>query len=253
MATMVKQSKIVCYHDELQAALTAALKVADKKTYGSIQFRAYPNDQELMICALNAVSTFVGIVPTEMCDIVAPRDSTFEVPLSEASILAKFPIKTPPGNDEVAKSGLLITERYVQVTDETGLGIGIRHARVRRNSDIELPGNPLRTIESARNATAAAGQLFPNQLDLIGKVGTSMHQKAWIRMLESPEGILSRVHLSGELFDLTVTEGAMPAEKSDESTEPTPQSQSLSFDDPQSDESSVTSIRVVKSKPPKAL
>lgn len=252
MATMIKQSKIVCYHDELQAALTAALKVADKKAYGAIQFRAYPDDQELMICALNSVATFVGVVPTEMCDLVAPRDSTFEVPLSEASILARFPIKTPPGNEDVPKSGLLVTESYVQVTDETGLGIGIRHARVRRNSDIELPGNPLRTVTTARTAALAEGQLYPDQLDLIGKVGTAMHQKAWLRVIESPEGVLSRVHLSGELFDLTVTEGASASEK-DEGSPATAEAESLSFDDPKTEDSSVTTIRVVASKPPKAL
>lgn len=214
MAFMSPQSKIICYHDELQSALQAALKVADKNLFGLIQFRPIPEDQVVQISALNPTSTFVATVPTEMCDIVDRRDEVFECLLSEASVMAKFPIKTPPGSDgEVAKAGLIIAESWIQITDETGLGIGIRHTRVRRNSEVDLPGSHIRTLETAADTPEdSASVMYPAQLDLAGKVAHIMGQKARLRCIEAPDGVLSRVLLTGTTYGLTLTEGK-PQEK----------------------------------------
>lgn len=228
MATMMKQSKIICYHDELQAALNAALKVADKKNFGSIQFRPIPEDEVIQISALNPTSTFMATVPTEMCDVVEGRDEVFECLLSEASVMARFPIKMPKGSDgEVPKAGLIIAESWIQITDETGLGVGIRHTRIRRNSEVELPGTPARTIESALDAQEDLGaMLYPAQTALVGKVAEIMGQKHRIRCVESPDGVLSRVLLTGTMYGLTVTEGQ---EQTSEGS--APDDKPLSFDD----------------------
>lgn len=228
MATMMKQSKIICYHDELQAALNAALKVADKKNFGSIQFRPIPEDEVIQISSLNPYSTFMATVPTEMCDVVEGRDEIFECLLSEASVMAKFPIKMPKGSDgEVPKAGLIIAESWIQITDETGLGIGIRHTRIRRNSEIELPGTPARTIETALDtADDPAAMLYPAQTALVGKVAEIMGQKHRIRCVESPDGVLSRVLLTGTTYGLTVTEGQEQGKE-----DMVPDDQPLSFDD----------------------
>lgn len=230
MAKMMQQSKIICYHDELQAALNAALKVADKKLFGSIQFRPIPEDEVLQISALNSTSTFMATVPTEMCDVVEGRDEIFECLLSEASVMARFPIKMPKGSDgEVPKAGLLVAESWIQITDETGLGIGIRHTRVRRNSEVELPGTPSRTIEEAVAAEEdTSGMLYPAQTALVGKVAEIMGQKHRIRCVEAPGGVLSRVLLTGTMYGLTVTEGR---EQSSEDSASVPDDQPLSFDD----------------------
>lgn len=253
MAVMSPQSKVIAYHSELQAALQAALKVADKNLFGSIQFRPLPDQGVLQISALNNTSTFVATVPLEMCDVVDQRDEIFECPLSEASVLAKFPIKVPPGSDDVAKSGLIIAESWVQITDETGLGIGIRHSRVRRNSEVELPGMPARTIESAMSADSDIdGVLFPAQLDLAGKVGSIMGQRARLRCIEAPEGVFSRALLAGATYGLTITEGREQEKESE-----VPDDQPLSFADALEAANGVISsnqvLRMVKAKPSRGI
>ncbi|MFP7366303.1 hypothetical protein SFC07_11120 [Corynebacterium callunae] len=246
MAVMSPQSKIICYHEELRSALLAALKVADKKLFGSIQFRPLPEDGVLQISALNKTSTFVATVPTEMCDVVDQRDEVFECLLSEASVMAKFPIKLPPGSEgEVAKAGLIIADSWIQITDETGLGIGIRHSRVRRNSDLELPGHADRTIETAIDADEDFDAvLFPAQTALVGRVAEIMGQKHQIRLLKAPEGVLSRVLLSGATYGLTCTEGRQKDEDTDTSDD-----QPLSFDDSGLSVTSSKSLKIVGASP----
>lgn len=250
MAVMSPQSKVIAYHAEFQAALLAALKVADKKLFGSIQFRPMPDEGVLQISALNVQSTFVATVPLEMCDVVDSRDEIFECPLSEASVLARFPIKLPPGSEgDDAMAGLIIAESWIQITDETGLGIGIRHARVRRNSEVELPGTPARTIENAVDAPVQPdGMFFPSQLDLAGKVGAIMGQRARLRCIESPRGSFSRVLLTGPTYGLTITEGGGEDKRS-----AAPDDQPLSFGgkfpDVTVEKLSDTSLRIVKAKP----
>lgn len=232
MARMIAQSKIIAYHDELQAALLAALKVADKKLFGSIQFRPMPEAGVLQVSALNPYSTFLASVPLEMCDVVDKRDEIFEVSIPEATVLAKFPIKLPPGSDdELAKSGLIISEGWLQITDETGLGMGIRHARVRRNSEISLPGSASRTIDAAQEIGTGESLIYPRQIDLLGKVGGIMGEKSQIRVLDTPE-LLSRVILMGATYALTVTEGRENGQPGDDDGDDGPQpDQPLNFDD----------------------
>lgn len=265
MARMIAQSKIIAYHTELQAALQAALKVADKKLFGSIQFRPLPEDGVLQVSALNATSTFVARVPLEMCDVVDQRDEIFETLLSEASILARFPIKLPKGDDDAtAMSGLIISDSWIQITDETGLGIGIRHARVRRNADVELPGSPARTIEMAHEMDPAwDSPIYPDQMDLAGRVAAIMGQKVELRPLDVSRTSLSRILVIGSTYGLTITEGRENGDEQDDpSSAPGPDDQPLNFDDdgslggtdaPKSGSDflkSGTGIHIVRSNPP---
>lgn len=265
MARMIAQSKIIAYHTELQAALLAALKVADKKLFGSVQFRPMPEAGVLQVSALNATSTFVASVPLEMCDVVDQRDEIFETPLSEASVLARFPIKLPKGDDDAtAKSGLIISDSWIQITDETGLGIGIRHARVRRNSEIEMPGSPARTIEQAHEMPAAwDSEIYPDQMDLAGRVAAIMGQKCELRPLDVGQTALSRILVIGSTYGMTITEGRENGVEEDKpGSAPGPDDQPLNFDDDGSGSGtgapdsgsdflkSGTGIHIVRSTPP---
>lgn len=206
MATMTKTSKAVVYHDDFKAALEAAIKVASDKDYEAVQLRFV--DEMLLICAINTKATFVAEVATEFCDIIAPRDEILELSKKEATALLKFPIKAPKDSEDMAKSGLLISESYVQLTDETGLGVGIRHLRVRRETQPGLPGNPPRAVEAAKQAADAepgALTVGPGQILLAGQIASIMGEPATVLAMKQDTSPLSRIVLTGPSYGLTVS------------------------------------------------
>lgn len=142
--TSPRASRMVVYGLEFQAALKAALAVGGSaKPFDVIQISAGLDSGDIAVCARDGGQKIMiaVVVGTEAIELGDKDDRVFEITRADARALASMRMtKTDSEDDEYPLIGLVLTDTSVTRTDETGLGLGIRQARVRRAS---APGSQL--------------------------------------------------------------------------------------------------------------
>lgn len=240
-------SKIIVFGLEFQAALKAAMAVAaNKEPFDVIQLRINPAGGDLMVCARDPqhdliVSITVG---TTMVDVVADRDEVIEISKPDARVLAAMKVKQFD-EEEDPLVGLIIAEDRITRTDETGFGLGIRQARVRRAT---WAGEPpaLGDVEgmlarAADSLPGESGALTPTQWKKLAAVATATEVSLLTYPLEASDGD-SRVLITGD----RVAAYASSAASTPRTEEPSPTTPAL-------DDVTDLSTRRVSARPPKGI
>lgn len=239
-------SKIIVFGLEFQAALKAAMAVAaNKEPFDVIQLRINPGG-DLMVCARDPqhdliVSITVG---TTMVDVVADRDEVIEISKPDARALAAMKVKQID-EEEDPLVGLIIAEDRITRTDETGFGLGIRQARVRRAT---WAGEPpaLGDVEgmlarAADSLPGESGALTPTQWKKLAAVATATEVSLLTYPLEASEGD-SRVLVTGDRVAAFASSAAS-----------TPRTGQLEPTTPAFDDVTDLSTRRVSARPPKGI
>lgn len=137
-------SRVVVYGLEFQAALKAALAIGgSSKPFDVIQISAALDSENIAVCARDGANKIMIAVAVgaEAIELGDKNDRIFEITRADARALSSMRMtKADSEDDEYPLIGLILTDTSVTRTDETGLGLGIRQARVRR---VSAPGHRL--------------------------------------------------------------------------------------------------------------
>lgn len=257
-------SKIVVYQEEFIQILKAAAKVAtNKDPYDVVQFRWEPDAELLHVCAVNAKTSFVGTMSVEMGDVL-DRDMVFEI--EKARIAGIVAMRFPKGQHETPLLGLIVAESWLEITDESGLGIGVHKLRLPRSLENAIEGDPRETIKravaAARSENLGVVRPYPEQLQTITAVAKAAGGQVRLQQLLAPEGAQvnpNRILATSSYWSMTVT--ALPdgdaAEASDEADQPDidlDDQDELDFeaeDEDEADQPQARTIRIVEARPPK--
>lgn len=203
--SMPTTSKIITHGIELQNALHAALRIAANKTpHDVLQLRISESTGELQIFARDAsLDLAMGFtVTTTLVDIIGDRDEVIEITKSDARALAAMKVKRDDAEDEPLV-GLIIGENAITRTDETGLGLGIRRATVRRTTwpgETLALGNVEEMLRTAADSLPGETTEFtPAQLKKLGAASACLDTGFKVQPLETTEGFTSRALIVGDL------------------------------------------------------
>lgn len=189
-------SKIVVYGLEFQNALKACLAVSgNKEPFDVVQLRTA--DGILRVCARDGAADLIVAVDVnvEMLDVVADRDEVIEVSKSDARALSAMKVKKTEEEDE-PMIGLIVRENSIVRTDESGLGLGIRQARVRRatwpGEDTAL-GDVTEMLETAASSEhAGVCSLTTHQIKRFGQVAGALNSSLQFQPLAASGEFASR-------------------------------------------------------------
>lgn len=257
-----KTSKIVVYQEEFVSMLKAAGKVAkNSDPYDVIQVRWETDAELLHVCAVNDKATFVGTMSVEMGDVL-DRDRIFEIEKSRIAGIAA--IRFPKEQGEMPLLGLIIAESWLEITDESGLGIGVHKLRLPRSFGNAITGDPRETIKSAvvkaRNENWGVVRPYPEQLQAITAVAKEAGGRVRLQQLQIPAGAQvnpNRVLATSSYWSMTVT--ALPesdlAEETDRGhsgNDDFDSQNDLGFDDDgdQGEAATTPTTRIVSAEPP---
>ena len=193
VSSMPKTSKIIVDREELIPVLKAAAKVAENKPpHDVVQIRFDQDTEAVQVCAVNGKATFVAYLEPEMADVLE-RDQIFEIEKSRiAGITA---MRFPKAGEEIPRVGLIIAESWLEITDESGLGLGVHKLRLPRSQEVALEGKPARTIErAAAMAEIEIPKPFPEQLRLLTAVASAAGGRPSLRPVASPPGAEADPH-----------------------------------------------------------
>lgn len=210
----METSKIIVFGVPFMKALKAALAVAPRKEPRDlVQFRIV--GEELFISARTMWEVITVEVPTRYVDANYERDEWFEITRAEAQTLSAMRIKATDDEDD-PQIGLTIHEDYILRTDETGLGLGLRSVKVKRNQPIweSQLGNIPQHMQKAREQEPMLTWpiLSPEQWSLVGRVSAAMQEQLTI-WSPTPEhhGVVQNV-LTSEAVTMSIMCSKMNAE-----------------------------------------
>ncbi|MEJ6013268.1 hypothetical protein WG936_05385 [Corynebacterium sp. H127] len=200
-------SKVIVYASELQQALKAACKVAGKKDLETVRIEIMPDIEQLRVYAMSHESTIEIRIPTTMIDLVhQERDRLIEITAGEAKRIVAMGSTAASGlDDELPQIGLIITEPWINATDETGHGR--RTTQVARLAEPRLPGDPSKAVARAIESKAIdQGFVHADQWKLVSAVASVMGHHSRLITLDAPDPV-RRILLIGHSFALTSTHG----------------------------------------------
>jgi hypothetical protein len=201
---MEKQSRMVVYGLEFQAAMRAAIAVAGSKAPWDLVQIAVTAGENVTVSARDGVENIMveSIVGAQMVDLGTEYDRVFEITRAAAREIAAMKMKQEEGEDDPLV-GIVVSDRAVTRTDESGLGLGIRMARVRRHS---YRGEPLALGEigamvtdaqsSASSETLMPAELTVTQIKKIAAVAAALGEKPIIQALGPTEVFRARTLVS---------------------------------------------------------
>ncbi|MBC3186304.1 hypothetical protein H7347_06920 [Corynebacterium sp. zg-331] len=241
-------SKIVVDAGEFATALRAAIAVAPTKANDPravIQLRTHQG--MLHVCAAGDGQVFSMVVSTMMADIISGRDEAVEITRAEARVLSAMKMAKEDPEDK-PRVGLLIGERSVRRTDESGLGLGIRQVRVRRahpetlgNIPVSLEGLAAELDEAPPESSEIVPELTPQQWSLIGKVAMALDEPMVMMALPpTPERRTRVLMLSGCARMSVICARAQIAEGTPDSEDALLGGVECSFDDEGAEQSGET-------------
>lgn len=218
-------SKIIVPATDFAAALKAAIAVAPTKgaRLDLVQFRIV--GESLFIGARTHTETFVAEVQTEYID-AHDRDTAFEISRAEAIALSAMKMAKEESEEE-PRLGLLIGEKFVQRTDESGLGLGLRNVKVRRSDEPYQPF--LGDIPDAlsrvamRETTSQNVLMAPEQWQLVAKVAKALDVIPQARCISKADAPVAQTFIYADHFSMSVIcsmedgepEGSEKGEQSD--------------------------------------
>lgn len=204
MAQLESQSRLVVYGLEFQAAMRAAIAVAGSKTPWDLVQIAVTAGENVTVSARDGVENIMveSIVGAELVDLGDESDRVFEITRAAAREIVAMKMKKEEDEDDPLV-GIIVSERAITRTDESGLGLGIRMARVRRHS---YRGEPLALGEigamitkaqsSVSNEGSGPAELTVPQIRKVASVAAALGEKPIIQALGPTEVFRSRTLVS---------------------------------------------------------
>lgn len=204
---MAQLSKLVVYGLEFQAAMRAAIAVAGVREPWDVVQIAVTEGQNVTVSARDGADNVMveSIVGAQVVDVADEFDRVFEITRAAAREIVAMKMKKHEDEDEDPLVGITLSERTVTRTDESGLGLGIRMARVRRSSyrgeALALGEIGVMVMEAQSSATGVASgpaELTVAQIKKVAAVAAALGEKPVIQALEPTEDFRARtlVHFS---------------------------------------------------------
>ena len=229
MTRMESQSRLVVYGLEFQAAMRAAIAVASPKKPHDLVQVAVTSGNNISVCARDGVHNIMveTIVGAKSIDLGDEYDHAFEITRDAARELVALKVRKSE-DDEDPLVGITVSGKAVTRTDETGLSLGIRMARVRRHSyrgeNMHLGdiGNMMQAAQSDFSMVPTSPvELTVSQIKKIDAVAAALGGDLIVQALEPTDGLKSRALVH---FDMGVvfaaikddSEGNEPGESHDE-------------------------------------
>lgn len=199
------QASMTCDYRQFKAALNAALAVTAAKPFDVVRLYPQPELCRLGIAAANLHSVFISWIELEMMTDKTRDIEVAEISAQEAKALKALPIRAV--DDEVPMAGIHIMDDRVELTDETGLGLGIRKVSVRR----QTPKPVLVDIAHATDVAMAEDYedwlpLHKEQAAILAKVMGALKATAVLAFKNLEPGV-SKMRATGENFLLTIQAG----------------------------------------------
>lgn len=252
----METSKIIVDAQPFARALAAVIAVApSKEPLDVIQFRIVAD--ELVVAARSHTEAVAVEVPVYYLDVDYERDGYFEITRSEARALAAMKMKKEDPDDEL-RLGLLVHERWIHRTDESGLGLGLRAVKVRRCGNPyesalgDVPHALTQAVE--KPVTEAHPKMDGRQWALVGKVAKALdcHLALWANSKPESQNVRTVIEGDGVAMmvlcaDIEVSEAKEPSVE-----EPALEISLASIDDTGNNNGGKTA-RKVSAKPPKGL
>lgn len=196
---------VTCDYRRLKEALNAAIAVSGSDPFDMI--RLYPQLElsRLGVAAASPQSVFVAFVDLDFMKETSHEVDVAEISVQDAKALKALPIRAQ--DDEVPMAGLAFYEDRVELTDETGLGLGIRKISVRRQTANESVANLLNSVDRALAMEFSDSlPLHKDQAVLLSKVLSSLKAPAKLSYRKFGPGV-SKVRAIGTNFLLTIQAG----------------------------------------------
>lgn len=196
---------VTCDYRRFKEALNAALAVASAEPFDMI--RLYPQIDlcRLGIAAASPQSTFICYIGVEFMTQDAAAVEVAEISVQDAKALKALPIRAL--DDEVPMAGIAFYEDKIELTDETGLGLGIRKISVRRQMTTDSVADLVLASDRALAMDYPdALPLCKEQAALLSKVLTALKGSARLSYKQLSPGV-SKARALGENFLLTVQAG----------------------------------------------
>lgn len=180
----MQYSKVIVDAWPFAKAMAAAIAVAPgrKDALDLVQFRV--SQGTLYVCARSQREAVRVAIPTHYEDML-DRDAAFEISRNEAATLAAMKMAKPEDEEDIPRLGLLVGDRFIQRTDESGIGLGLRTVKVRRSDECyqpylgDIPAALAKVLDKSR--TPATIQMSPAQSALVAKVSKAVDRplRAW--------------------------------------------------------------------------
>jgi|GEM_PF-6847230 len=206
---------VTCDYRRFKEALNAALAVASAEPFDMI--RLYPQIDlcRLGIAAASPQSIFIAYIGVECMTQDVVSVEVAEISVQDAKALKALPIRAI--DDEAPIAGITFYEDRVELTDETGLGLGIRKISVRR----QMPTDSVANLVTATDRALTMDYpdtlpLHKEQAALLSTVLTALKGSANLSYKHLSTGV-SKARAIGENFLLTVQAG-----KAKKEAKPTP-------------------------------
>ena len=198
------QSRLVVYGLEFQDAMRAAIAVAGGREPWDLVQIAVTAGENVTVSARDGVDSIMveSIVGAQMVDLGTEYDRVFEITRAAAREIVAMKMKKEEDEDDPL-IGIIVSERAVTRTDESGLGLGIRMARVRRHS---YRGEPLvlgeigAMITKAQSSVSGEGsgpaELTVPQIRKVAAVAAALGERPIIQALGPTEDFRARTLVS---------------------------------------------------------
>lgn len=214
------QMMVTCDYRQFKASLNAALAVASSEPFDVVRLYPQADMCRLGVAAASPLSVFISYIDMEMMQDMQGIEVA-EISVQDAKALKALPIRALDG--EVPIAGIAFYPDKVVLTDETGLGLGIRKVSVRRQAPTDSVADLVRASDRALAMDYPdALPLCKEQAALLSKVLSALKGSARLTYKQLSPGV-SKVRAIGENFLLTVQAG-----KARKEAKPIPESQEFS-------------------------
>ena len=199
------QMMVTCDYRRFKEALNAALAVSGSDPFDMI--RLYPQLElsRLGVAAASPQSVLVAFVDLDFMKETSHEVDVAEISVQDAKALKALPIRAL--DDEAPMAGIAFYEDKIELTDETGLGLGIRKISVRRQMTTDSVADLVLASDRALAMDYPdALPLCKEQAALLSKVLTALKSSARLSYKQLSPGV-SKARAIGENFLLTVHAG----------------------------------------------
>ncbi|WP_313546457.1 hypothetical protein [Corynebacterium sp.] len=245
-------SKIIVDAYPFARALKAAIAVAPRKMPRDlVQFRI--EGSSLFIGANSGWEVFCAELPANSLALDEERDSVFEITRSEAIAMAAMKM-THEDSEDIPQLGMEIHKTFVQRTDESGLGLGLRSVKVKRHGELyqaELGNIPYSTsLAQGQKPTKRKPQMFARQWATVSSVAKALDADVQVWSTSAIDADVVRNVLTIGDAHMVVLTSTHDAEESGEQPQ---QKSQLSFEDEEGNDAEEAGTAKVAANPPKGL
>lgn len=196
------RSTVIVYALEFIQALRAMSAIADSKLvqFSVVQLRL--SSGGMAGTAANVQHMAAVEVSVELCDVENDEDSVITIDLREAKEIVKVcaPAIKTADEDEPQLLGMMIAPEWIEFSDESGLGLGLKRLRINRiGVEHQFPDIP-KAIDSIDSAGNGAVAFTPVQLDAMKAVAKALALKSMPAVGIDPRNARARVLVEAGRF-----------------------------------------------------